>query len=404
MYDALANKYPGLVSAGDGAYVFQFSQGPQGASWITGTDANAYGIANAVPVDLGGFYVPGDSLDNSYSTLIKSIKPKDGQDNPAYKKKLIQVSDLSSQEITLRDAATKDYYSWAANNTKSDGTPAKSFDEWLTYAFGGSSWGVKMNELASQIDELNSEMSAILKTMDAGLSDALSNLGTDTMPISRGGKAIQVPAVTILGDLASDKSRWDGYGTDEFDFDITINKDAVIKYPWKTVYETTVKHDCFETSVETHVNTSRIIADVNYNLRFTAKGLQGYQVSRGKWYYPAYVNPNVQLVDGIVGLTNDSFFGVNGSLHLIPETILVMYRPTIKLTVSEQTYKQQFAANADAGLDWVDFFSFRFKFDTIASLQPVDNGDGTTTITFSSPENASPQIIGVTSKVVYNEN
>ncbi|BAU29797.1 hypothetical protein DFP93_106177 [Aneurinibacillus soli] len=401
LYAALQDKYPGIAS-GDGSYVFQFSETPLEASWITGTDINAYGIANAVSVDLGGFYVPGDALDSSYSTLLKSIKPKNGDDNKDYLKKQQELGDLRNQQQVISDKARKDYYVWAANNSKSDGTPQETFSEWLNDPFGGQYVGGQMNDLQAKVVEINDEIAKILKSLDAGLSDAINNLSKDTMPISRGGAAIQVPAITINGDLAKDKVRWDQYSNNEYDFDVRINKDSVIKSPWKTVYDTKVHHDCFSTSVSVNINTSRIITDAHYELRFTAVGLQAYQISRGTWYNASFVNPNVEIVQGAVGVTNDSFFGVSGSLHLIPESILVMYKPVIQLTVSTEVYKQQFETNADADIDWVDLFGFRFSIDGIASLKPVENGNNTTTITFSSPSNASPQIIGVTSKVEYN--
>ena len=402
LYDALAQKYPGLVAANDNASIFQFAQAPVAANWVTGNDGTAYDIANSVPVNIDGFYVHGDQLDTAYSTLIKSIKPKIGDNNPDYKKLKLLADDQNSKMISLADQATKAYYTWAASNTKPDGTPQETKTEWLNDPLGGKAWGNKLNDLQSQIDELDSEMSAILKTMDAGLSDALALLGTDTMPVSRGGKAIQVPSVTIGGDLSADKSRWDTYEAGQYDFDIIINKDETITTPWKTIYTTEVKQTCWRTEIDTKVNTSRIIMDKNYNLRVSAVGLQAYQITRGRWYNPVFVSPDVEIVPGAAGLTADSFFGLNGSLHLIPETIVIMYKPTFTLTVSTETYKQQFVANADVDVNWVDILGFRFKFDGLASLQPVEGGNGTTTVTFRSGDNAVPQILGVTSKVEYN--
>jgi hypothetical protein len=403
LFSALKDKYPGIAS-GDGAAVFQFNQTPIAANWITGTDIAAYDIANAVPVDLGGFYIPGDALDSSYSTLLKSIKPKNGDKNPDYLKKQQALGNLRNQQQQVADKAYKDYYVWAANNSKPDGTAQKTFSEWLNDPFGGKYIGGQMNDLAGKETELNDEISKILKSLDVGLSDAIINLDKDTMPISRGGAAIKVPAITIDGNLPQDKANWDSYPANQYDFDVTINKDSVITNPWKTVYDTKVKHECFSTSVEVHVNTSRIITDAHYELKFTAVGLQSYKITRGQWYNPTFVNSNVEIVEGAVGLTNDSFFGISGTLHLIPETILVMYKPTITLTVSTEVYKQEFVANADAALNWIDLFGFRFNFDGMASLKPVDNANSTTTITFASPDNPNPQIIGVTSKVVFNGN
>lgn len=183
-----------------------------------------------------------------------------------------------------------------------------------------------------------------------------------------------------------------------------INSDSVIESLWKTVYSTQVVQTCWKTSVETKVDTFRIITDNHYNLKVQAVGVQGYQVTRGRWYNPAFVTPDAQIVQGATSLTNDSFFGLSGCLHLIPETIFVMYKPTITLTVSSKTYKQQFEANASLDIDWIELIGFRFSFKGLASLQPVENGDNTVTLTFRSPDNAAPQILGVTSKVVFNGN
>lgn len=70
LYDALAQKFPGLVAKNSGTSVFQFSQVPVAANWVTSNDQIAYDIANVVPLNLDGFCVKGDQLDTSYSTLI----------------------------------------------------------------------------------------------------------------------------------------------------------------------------------------------------------------------------------------------------------------------------------------------------------------------------------------------
>lgn len=403
LYDALAQKFPGLVAQNSKTSVFQFSQVPIAANWVTGNDPIAYDIANVVPLNLDGFYVKGDQLDTSYSSLIRSLKPRLGDDNPDYKKLKIISDDLTNQFLTIADGANKAYYIWVVDNTNPNGTEATK-SEWLNDPLGGKSWGDKINNIQNQIDEVNSEMANILKSMDAALSETLANLGTDTMSISRGGTAIKVPSVTIDGNLSGDKLRWDSYTKGQYDFDVTINSDSVIESPWKTIYSTQVVQTCWKTSIETKVDTFRIITDNHYNLKVQAVGIQGYQITRGRWYNPAFVTPDAQIVQGATSLTNDSFFGLNGCLHLIPETIFVMYKPTITLTVSTQTYKQQFVANANLDIDWIELIGFRFNFNGLASLQPVENGDNTVTLTFRSPDNAVPQILGVTSKVEFNGN
>lgn len=71
--------------------------------------------------------------------------------------------------------------------------------------------------------------------------------------------------------------------------------------------------------------------------------------------------------------------------------------------MSSEVYKQGIAAKADAGVTWVQMFGFQFDISGLASLQPVQGRDNTTTITFASPSGAKPQILGVVSKVEYNK-
>ncbi|MDF2986046.1 MAG: hypothetical protein K0R50_1556 [Eubacterium sp.] len=260
LYDALSQKFPGLVAKSSETSVFQFSQVPVAANWVTGNDQIAYDIANIVPLNLDGFYVKGDQLDTSYSTLIRSLKPKLGDDNPDYKRLKVLSDDLTNQFQVIADGANKAYYIWVSDNTNPNGTVATK-SEWLNDPLGGKSWGNKINNIQNQIDEVNSEMADILKTMDAALSETLANLGSDTMSISRGGAAIKVPSITIGGNLSGDKLRWDSYTKGQYDFDVTINSDSVIESPWKTIYSTQVVQSCWKTSIETKVDTFRIITD-----------------------------------------------------------------------------------------------------------------------------------------------
>ena len=401
LYDALTKKYPGLTGDPDGTSVFQFATTPQEASWMVGTDANAYSVANAVPLDLNGFYTPGDALDAAYQDLIVSIQPSNYQSNQAYTQTQTILNGLTGSFAQTASDANAAYYEWAANNTTSNGTPAETKSAWLLDIMGGASWNAKLQQLQTQITLETNKLSAIVASMDGALARAQAAASTNTMPISNGGPAIQVPEVSIGGDLNGDLARWAGYPAGQYDFDVVINQNTTITYPWKTTYTSTTSVDCWGASTTVNVNTSRIIQDVNYQLEVSIVGLNTYKITRGAWYDPDYVNPSATLSSGAT-VNNDTFFGLHGTLHLIPETIFVMYKPTFKLTISTETYQQQFVANASADIEWINLFGFQFQFNGLASLQPVDNGNSTTTVTFASPSNAVPQVVGVVSKVAYN--
>lgn len=150
-------------------------------------------------------------------------------------------------------------------------------------------------------------------------------------------------AARLYGYLAGDFSRWMSYKEGENDFSVDINASKKIVHPWKTTYETKVTQKCFSTSVEVNVDTSRIISDIHYNLKYKAVGLNSYNIERGKWYRSAYVDPSVQFYpaagvntyriergrwfdSGFVNTSvrlmesdmRETFFGKNGSLHPNP--------------------------------------------------------------------------------------
>jgi hypothetical protein len=403
LYNAVVSRYPGLAPA-NGAF-FQFSAAPNAATWVTPEDANAYGTADAVSASLGAFYIPTGSFSSAYASLIRSIRPATGDSNPDYLAIQQKLEDQEDKYTALITAATAAFHVANANNPGPNGTNSESFTKWMSDPFGGASWGDQVMAIRAAIAEDNKELAAILVSIDAALGTAVAALSTDTMNISTGGSAVQVPRTTIGGTLAGDKERWDVYPPGKFDFDSgPMNSETVVTGPWQTVVTTTVSHgSCGSTTVSQNIDTSRIVTDEHFSLRVQAVGFEGYTIKRGQWYDETFVDPKMQIVQG-AGVTNDTFFGLNGSLHMIPDQVIVMYRPTISLTVSTQCYKEEIEANATVSTGgFTNLFGFQFQFQGIHGLNPVGD-DVTTTVTFPSPDDSVPQILGVISKSAYNGN
>jgi hypothetical protein len=405
LYDALATKYPGLTTAPSGTAVFQFAMSPMLANWDDGTNTPLYDLARSVSTDLGGFWAPSGGIDTSYRDLIASVKPANYSDNPAYQQQQTILGALTSQQSQIAGQAQAAYQEWAAVNQGQGGVAAKTMTQWLADPLGGMSWQNKADALETQIQRTTDKITAIVGSMDSALAMAQAacdpNKMTDTMQISNGGKSTPVPAFRIGGDLAGDLARWAAYQPGTYEFQATMDQSTVITTPWKTLTTTTVHADCWGANVDTHVDTSRIITDVNYAMEVSFVGLNSYQVSRGTWYDPSYVKPSVEIAPGAT-VTNDTFFGVDGSLHLIPLVFLVGYRPTFKLTISTEVYKQEFEANASVDIKFISMFGWQFNFDGLASLQPVQGANNTTTVTFDSPPSSLPQLLGVVSQVEWN--
>src|SRR3954463_13877131 len=236
LYDALADKFPGLVGDTGGAAVFQFTSAPISADWVTDQDAEAYDIANAVPLNLGGFYEPGDALDAAYMDLILSVKPANYSDNPSHTQAQTVLSGLTSSLGETAAQANSAYQEWAANNPGSNGAPAETKTAWLLDPLGGAVWQAKLEQTQTQIKNESDKIAAIVQSMDGALARAQKAASTDTMPISRGGgSAIQVPSVSISGDLGADLARWAAYPDGTYEFSVVLDGSYTIKTPWKTL-------------------------------------------------------------------------------------------------------------------------------------------------------------------------
>ncbi|MBD5089832.1 MAG: hypothetical protein HDT30_13660 [Clostridiales bacterium] len=402
LYSALAQNYPDIMNTeGKAEAVFQYASMPLQADWKNGEDASAFTFADTVPQKIGGFYVPGaGSVSTAYQDLLRTIKPKIEDENPEYvrlRQKYDDIMDNITNELKEIDDA---YTLWKSSVLHQDeaGHPLMTEDEWLSSPTGGQQYQMKLKSLQDDAAETDKEYKNILHAMDAALLRALEDCEKYTMTIVQGGNAIKVPITTISGDLAKDKLRWDGYGKDVYDFETEINKDAEVKTKWKTTYDVKVKHTCHSTNVEQKMSVKRIIADEHYNLKVKFKGVAAYRISRGKWFDDSFVKPDIKLVEG-AALNSESFFGENGSLHLIPLTVLVVYKPEFQLTVSKEIYENEFTDEAFLDIDYIELFGVKFGIQGRASLLPKPVENECYMLTFSSPLDSMPQILGVTSSV-----
>ncbi|HLA56608.1 MAG TPA: hypothetical protein VK623_10930 [Flavobacterium sp.] len=401
LFSAIADKFP-AIGQDTATTQFQFSGSPMAASWSTGDDIGAYNVANAVSADVNGFYTPNPgSLYNAYSDLIVSISPGiDGSKDPLYLKTLKQQNDAIANCQTALNNAKMAWATYVQQNTDpKTGLPAETEAAWLADELGGLEYQQAIDQANSAKSTISNNLSLLVATFDAALAADQKKL-TDPANCSiyettKGG-TITLPTIALSGNLGADVTNWDAYGATDFDLDVTLTKDSTVTTPWKTVYQTNVEQHCFETSVSTSITSTRIIQDSNYKLRVMCKGLKSYNVSFGDWYSSSYVNPQTAVFSPASTVNSETFFSaLNGSLHMIPSQIWVMYQPSIQLTISTDTFKETIEGTLNSNIDWVDILSFRFDCTAGASMAEV--GETTTTITFNSPVLAGPQIFGVTS-------
>lgn len=397
-YNALVNKFPGL-GTNDATDVFQFSTVPYAAGWADSSAESIYASANITSTSVGPYLVPGHGFDTSYATLIRSLKVPNSTNNRDYQQAQTQLNDVAAQYKGELDKANAAYSDWKATNTAKNGT-TPPFEKWLL-SINGQEYQAVLHQLSTQMTALTNTLADITKTLDAAESAAQAALTTDQMTITpSAGDTIKVPRFSISGNLANDKAKWDEYQADQWDLEVTIDSSATITHKWKVLYEQSVDQQCFTTSAEGAINVSRIIQDREYSLTLKAKGVELYNIVRGEWYDPVYVNPHVPLEANVPGVTDESMFGVNGPLHLIPEGLVVIYKPTMSLTTTTETYEQYISGHAGVDVDWLDIFGLRFNFGESSGIK-VAQGPTTTTVEMPIPGASAPQVFGVQSKVAF---
>lgn len=400
LYSAITNKYPGLALDGE-ASAFQFMEMPMEAAWVTGTDEAAFNLADTVPAKLGGFYSAGAArVSLGYGSLLKSLMGAMADNNKSYRDLQSKMDSQAKLIDVAIDNAKKQYGVWRSEQKQLGLEPASSLMDWLEKDMTAAACKAEYDRQLSEYNRYKKEAENIYGAMGAALAEARQNLDSDQMLIEAGVQGGRfVPRTTIGGNLQQDIMRWKS-NPDSFDLDVVIKNTEQSITPWKTVSTTEVKQSCHSTKIDSKINVSRIIMDKAYSLRFKAVGMRGYPITRGAWYNDTFVRPSVELPRGCQ-LNTDSFFGADGSLHLIPTSILVLYQPQIELTVSTACYKDELENKTNLGLEYLELFGIRFSLEASLKLGHQIDSE-VVTQTFVTPDNAPAQILGVTSAVRYS--
>ena len=403
LFSAIADKFPAIAEHNNSTQ-FQFTGSPMEAAWTNSTDMSAYNTANRVSAAVNGFYTPNPgSLFTAYRSLIASIDPGvDGSKDPTYVKLQKQLTDARASVDSALSKAKVGWATYKSQNTNAKtGLPDETQSVWLKDELGGLQFQNAIDIANDKVEKLTANLALLTASFNAALAEAqeaLTAKENQSIYSTPGGGTETLPTITLAGDLGADVSNWDAYPADQYDLDVQLTKDSVVKSPWTTVYRSNIEQHCFSTSVSSSVNTSRIISDQHYKLEVKIKGFKSYTMSFGNWYDASFVNPATAKFSPAANVNSQTFFGKDsGSLHLIPSQIWVMYQPSITLTISTEMYKQEIEGALKSSINWLDLLTFRFDISAGTSLAKV--GETTTVLTFDAPVLQSPQIFGVTSIV-----
>ncbi len=392
LYEGLKQKYPGLFQSGPQT-VFQFMEMPMEARWIDSEHREAFELADTIPAKLGGFYSTGSSrLTVAYETFIKSIAQEMGSNNPKYRQLKERQENILNYMKKVEADAEREHKGWLKKNPDQ----AISYDLWLSNTRSGKIWTKELDDLDKEYEEIKEGMSSIKGAVAGALAVAQKYLTQDKMILEDGESVLRT---TIGGDLQKTLLRWQAH-KDQYDLDVTINRHQHIENPWHTTVNADIRTSlCHGQEIHNRINVSQIIQDKHYNLQVKAVGVEGFPITRGKWYNDSFVHHDVKIAEG-GNLNMQNFFGPDGSLHLIPTAILVIYHPVIELTISTETFENT--------IEHSDFFKtgaapgmislFGLQFDTKTTIaNGIRKAADKTTITILPPENQAAQILGITS-------
>lgn len=155
------------------------------------------------------------------------------------------------------------------------------------------------------------------------------------------GASVSLPTITINGDLGKDLDNWKKYSDNEYDLDISLamNQEAVINPSKnKNVSKLTTCVLSFISTDDSNVHFQKQKeVDNGYILRVKIKGIRAYSITFGDWYSPSLASYNSMYLLAEPEHSSKRFFAkTDGSFHMIPSLIWVIYRPTIDLTINEQ--------------------------------------------------------------------
>lgn len=252
----------------------------------------------------------------------------------------------------------------------------------------------------AEYETAQKELEDIKKRLGKDYYQALSDMNDTSMQTSiivEGKKEpIKVPYVTLSGSLSTDVSRWES--ADKNMVEIHINSEEKVESMSNSVYNSSIGKISWWLGAMHKGEITSELADEKYQLDIKIKGINTYDIQRGAWYKGQYVNPTLD-VDGGAILGKNTYFGPGGTLQLIPVSFLVIYKPTIQLTIHRDVYEKKIKSFMQAN-SFFSIFGMGFTGGSQIQQKLVEKNQEII-IPFDSPTIAAPQIIGVTSVKKY---
>lgn len=348
---AILEAFPGLQNTATNETYFQFTGAPIAAVWEDGEDMDAYTLANTGPGTLDGFYEPTTTdVAKSYQDFIASIAPTDITTNKQWLACQTQLTTLAKQYSTVSTRASAAFNTWLAQNPsfKPDFAGFSGFDKWLvTPNTPGPGWNDQLSNNLDLQTGVKQEIAGLMTAVD-GLLGKAQTAATNPANMSTfvgAGVTRQVPLTTIE-DISGAMTAWTAAAPGNYELQVSLHRNNRLiasnaMIPWHLLAAPNVPTTWGSLATGQVMNTSLLVADPQFSIQVMAIGARVFNVSRGPWYDSGWLTAsNCTLAKGSSFILTD-FFGLRGTLKLIPLSMLVIYKPRVEITVSSATYEQE---------------------------------------------------------------
>ena len=349
------------------------------------SNANIYDIGNCLPANCPS-YAPAGDLITSYSLFLDNID-LGGNPNPALKAKInAAAQSVNENQTNFTKVQTDSYKQFVAYKTDINPSYKGSFDEWANtnypvYVAAKSSLNGAMADYDGLMVEAHGAGYATVQAAQAAVSAIsgaknLAMFNAYNMPVKVGsiapegsqktlpgqGKTTSIdklkstfrPAFEIGGGLAKEFSAWQTASIKN-NFPVSIKltgNESHAKYSdfgWRENVKASYR-SWFSVKLNQQASYSKVKEDwdeSSFDCEISFNGLKSFPINAdANWFNSGLIQ---NFKDKLLP-TSPQFFGEDGSLHLIPSSVILGYGLKVKIVLENEQYsslKTAFQQSAD---------------------------------------------------------
>lgn len=311
------------------------------------TSAAQWDFCSTVPQysATGQYTSAGTAFNDTYSSMLNVVSA--ATSDPALAAKIDQARNMYT--LATNNYATIFDQADAAYNTETGGTNNPPFTAWLA-SFGGRIWQVQLDSADQNVQAQQNVYNQLLsETTTPGLTDAQNRLKNQDYYTKLQDPALSDFPLVPGYSLAMDATTWlskvqSGTGGSSGQIGFS-NSDSQYDYS-KTWANGSASVGYFFWSVNVGGSWERIdefASDANLTVTVNFKAWDQIQITAGRWYNGAFVSSiaNGPFIRNYspYGDSGTAVWGSNGIMSAQKVGMLVCYKPSFSISVSESSFK-----------------------------------------------------------------